>query len=55
MNYGKFSAVFLLLGAVAVGGYAMLAQAGVIPRHAAGTGDISPAHDDADHGAKEED
>lgn len=55
MNYGKLSAVFLLLGAVAVGGYAMLAEAGAIP-HSANAGDaISAPRDDFDHDEKGED
>jgi hypothetical protein len=55
MNYGKFSAVFLLLGAVAVGGYALLAQAGAVPRPANAGDTPSTSHHESDHDEKGED
>ncbi|WP_153203441.1 hypothetical protein [Niveispirillum sp. SYP-B3756] len=55
MNYGKLSAVFLLLGAVAVGGYALLAQAGAIPRPATAGDAPSTLDHDSDHDEKGED
>jgi hypothetical protein len=55
MNYGKLSAVFLLLGAVAVGGYALLAQAGAIPRPVSAGDAPTPQHHESDHHEKGED